>query len=76
MKTKQISDKKTVDQYCRQHSELMAALEKLQEFVATMPAPDENGVLHNIDYGYTGSINRIHTLISEAIEHACEMDGW
>jgi hypothetical protein len=76
MKTKQISDKKTIERYCRQHAELMAAIENLQEFVATMPAPDENGTLQNVDYGYTGSLDRIHTLVTEAMETADELSGW
>ena len=63
----------TVERYVRQHAELVAALSNLIEFVESMPAPGENGCVQNIDYGYTGSVGRIHELVSEANQIADEM---
>jgi hypothetical protein len=70
-----ISDTNTVLHYCHQHAELMGMLANIQEFVATMPAPNENGEIKNIDYGYIGSIDHIHSLLCEASEIADEMSG-
>ena len=60
-----IRDKATVDRYVRMHAEILAALENLQEFVETMPAPVD-GCIPNVDYTFTGDVGRIHEAISEA----------
>jgi hypothetical protein len=63
----------TVERYAKQHAELLAMLENLMEFVATMPAPDENLEIQGVDYGYTGSVGHIHELVKQASDHAYEM---
>jgi hypothetical protein len=68
-----VKDIATVERYAKQHSELLAMLENLMEFVATMPAPDENAEIQGVDYGYTGSVGHIHELIKQASDHAYEM---
>ena len=68
-----IKHQPTIDRYIRQHNELAVALENLAEFVESMPAPDEDGRLPNIDYCYTGSVTRIHELVCEAMRIADEM---
>lgn len=70
-----VKHEETVQQYANHHSEMVAMLENLSEFVATMPAPDENMELHGqgIDYGYTGDVARIHSLLKQANDIAYEM---
>lgn len=66
---------KTVEAYAKHYDEMIAMLENLQEFVATMPAPDENCELHeyNIDYKYTGDVARIHEHLKHANDIAYEI---
>ena len=68
-----VKHEKTVQRYATQHAQMIAMLENLQEFVSTMPAPDENGDIPGVDYGYTGSVGRIHELLKEANDVAYEM---
>lgn len=68
-----IKDEKTVQRYATQHWQMIAMLENLQEFVSTMPAPDENANIPNVDYGYTGDVGRIHELLKQANDIAYEL---
>jgi len=68
-----VRNKTTVERYVQHHAELTAMLENLLEFVATMPAPDENGDIPCVDYGYTGSVGHIHELVKQASDIAYEM---
>lgn len=63
----------TVEAYVRQHAAITMALENLKEFVDTMPAPDENGHIPNVDYGYTGSTGCLFELLTEAMRVADAM---
>jgi hypothetical protein len=63
----------SVERYAQQHAEMHAMLENLREFLATMPAPDENGDIHGIDYGYLGDVTRVHELLELASEITYEM---
>ena len=63
----------TVNEYVRQHAAITMALENLQEFVNSMPAPDENGHLPSVDYGYTGSTTCLYELLTEAMRIADAM---
>ena len=68
-----VKDIATVERYAKQHADLLAMLENLMEFVATMPAPDENAEIQGIDYGYTGSVGHIHGLLKQASDHVYEI---
>ena len=68
-----VKDFSTVEAYAKQHSEMLAMLENLAEFIATMPAPDEDGIIRGVDYGYTGDVGRIHGLLKDASGIAYEM---
>ena len=68
-----VKHEETVQRYAAQHAQMIAMLENLQEFVSTMPAPDENGNIPNVDYGYTGSVGHIHELLKQANDAAYEM---
>ena len=67
-----IKDTKTVDNYCSQVAELRGLIENLSEFIKTLPAPDEDHNIHGMNYGHTGSIKHIHSLLVAASEHADE----
>jgi hypothetical protein len=62
-----------VGQYVRTRTELLAALENLQEFVENLPAPDESGFIPNLDYGHLGSLGHMHEVIGEVARTADEM---
>ena len=70
-----VKDTATVERYASHHADMVAMLENLREFVATMPAPDENCELrgYGVDYGYTGDVARIHAKLREASDIAYEM---
>lgn len=68
-----VKDIATVERYVKQHSELLAMLDNLREFVVTMPAPDDNAEILGVDYGYTGSVGHIHDLLKQASDVAYEM---
>ena len=69
-----VKDATTIKNYCKQHAEILAMLANLTDFVETMPAPSEDGnSIPNIDYGYTGSLNEIHTALTVACEHSNAM---
>jgi hypothetical protein len=68
-----VNDPTTVNRYISQHVSITAALANLTEFVDSMPAPDANDHLPNIDYGYTGSTARIYELLTEAMQIADQM---
>ena len=68
-----VKDPATVNRYISHHVSITSALANLTEFVDSMPAPDANDHLPNIDYGYTGSTARIHELLAEASRIADEM---
>ena len=61
-----VKDPATVARYARQHASLIEALATLTKCIESMPAPDENGQIQNVDYGYTGSVGRMHELIVQA----------
>lgn len=68
-----VKDIKTVERYAQQHAEMIAMLENLNEFISTMPAPDENACIQGVNYGYTGDVGRIHELLKQASDIAYEM---
>jgi hypothetical protein len=68
-----VRHEETVQRYATQHAQMIAMLENLQEFVSTMPAPDENCNIPGVDYGYTGSVGRIHELLKQASDVAYEI---
>ena len=68
-----VKDPTTVHRYCEQHSQLLAMLKNIEEFVATMPAPDENENIPGVDYGYTGEVGRLHAILKEASDLTYEM---
>jgi hypothetical protein len=62
-----VKDTRTVDEYTRNVAAMQAAIEKLQEFVESLPAPDENGHLPSpMDYSHTGSAAFICDMIEQA----------
>lgn len=71
--TAMISDENTVQQYATQHAQMVLMLENLQEYVGTMPAPDEDGNIPGVDYGYIGDVGRVHALLKEASDLVYEM---
>ena len=71
-----VTDERTVQRYARQHAQLIAMLKNLQEFVETMPAPDEDGNIPNVYYCYTGSVGRIHELLVQASDVAYELSDY
>ena len=68
-----VKDPATVSRYAKQHANLVAALANIAEFVESMPAPDEQSHIQNIDYGYTGSVGKMHELILQACNIADEL---
>jgi len=68
-----VTDPTTVERYAMHHAQMMAMIEHLQEFIATMPAPDENGDIPGVCYGYVGDVARIHEHMKEASDLAYEM---
>lgn len=68
-----ITDEKTVQRYAKHHAQMIGMLENLSEFVATMPAPDENGNVPGIDYCYIGDVARIHGALKHASDIAYEL---
>jgi hypothetical protein len=69
-----ICDHNTVTQYAKHHANLMLMLTRLQRFVATMPAPDENGCVP-ASYGYVGSVAQMVDLMDQATEIAEELEN-
>jgi len=67
-----IKHAETVERYTQHHAEIAAALENLQEFFGSMPAPDENNHLP-LHYGQTGDVARIRELLAQASQIADEM---
>jgi hypothetical protein len=68
-----IRNPQTVSAYVQMQLELLAAIENLQEFIETLPAPDDRGHIWQLHYGHIGDIQRIHGKVSEACEL---MDQW
>ncbi len=68
-----VGDEKTVQRYIIQREHMLDMLDNLLEFVETMPAPDEDGNIPNVDYGYTGSVGRIWEMIKQASDIADDM---
>ena len=66
----------TVERYASQVMDIMAALENLQEFVSSLPAPDEDETVPGMDYGHIGTLNEIHSLVTAAMEHADRDFAW
>lgn len=65
-----VKSKENVQQYVDQVSQILSAIENLKEFMQTLPAPDENFQLANLDYESTLSVCRIHECIREAMKAA------
>lgn len=63
-----IKNPQTVAAYVQMQLELLAAVENLQEFIETLPAPDDAGHIWQLHYGHIGDIQRIHARIAEACE--------
>jgi hypothetical protein len=71
-----ITNQKSVDQYIKMVCELRAALENLQEFVGTLPAPDDDHSIPGMNYAQLGDIARLHELVGEACQVTCEVGGY
>jgi len=69
-----ICDPNTVGQYAAHHDILILTILRLQQFVATMPAPDENGCVP-VSYGYVGSVAQMVDLMDQATEIAEELEN-
>ena len=69
-----ICDPNTVDQYAKHRRNLMLMFIRLQQFVATMPAPDENGCVP-VGYEYVGSVAQMVDLMDQATEIAEELEN-
>ena len=67
-----ICDPNTVTQYAKHRLNLMIMLTRLQQFVATMPAPDENGCVP-VGYEYVGNVAQMVDLMDKATEIAEEL---
>ena len=63
-----IRNPQTVAAYVQMQLELLAAVENLQEFIETLPAPDDRGHVWKLHYGHIVDIQRIHAKITEACE--------
>ena len=70
---KQVSDFETVEAYARRYGEMCAMIESINKFIATMPAPDEDGIVRGVDYGYIGDVGRVHELLRQASDLTYEM---
>ena len=68
-----IKNTRYAERYAQQVMEMRAVLENLQEFVSTLPAPDECENIPGLHYGHLGTIDQIHTALTVASEHADEM---
>jgi hypothetical protein len=66
---KVIKDAHTVERYTKQIMQMRAMAENLVEFLDSVPAPVD-GQITGIDYGYIGSIGRMHELLKESMEVA------
>ena len=69
-----ICDPATVDQYAKHHANLMMMLTRLQQFVVTRPATDEN-VCVPVGYDYVGSVAQMVDLMDQATEIAEELEN-
>jgi hypothetical protein len=69
-----ICDPSTVGRYAAHHDILILTILRLQQFVATMPAPDENGCVP-VSYGYVGSVAQMVDLMDQATEIAEELEN-
>lgn len=61
-----------VHEYTSLQAETVSVLENLLEFVQGIPAPDDDGSIHGIDYGHLGSLQQLHKLLGEASQIADE----
>lgn len=68
-----VSDYATVEAYSRKYAEMCAMIENINEFIATMPAPDEDGIIRGVDYGYIGDVGRIHEALKQASDLTYEL---
>lgn len=68
-----VKDIRTVNTYAANHAKMLAAIENLREFIESMPAPDEDGNIPNVDYGYTGSAEEMAKHLAEACRIADAM---
>lgn len=65
-----IKHKESVESYVACHTDIIAALENLTEFVHDLPAPDVNGVLPNLHYGHLGTLKQMRTHLADAMRMA------
>jgi hypothetical protein len=68
-----VRDFKSVERYAKQYIEMNAMIDNLREFLATMPAPNEDDEIEGVDYGYLGDVTRVHELLELASEITYEM---
>lgn len=66
-----VKEKATVERYTANVASLVASLQQLQEFVDSLPAPDENDHLPSpMDYGHTGTVGHVRELVEQAAQAA------
>lgn len=70
-----IKNPSIVEKYAQQVMEIRGVIENLEEFVSSLPAPDENENIPGMDYGHLGTIDHVHTLLTEAFEAIAEFDS-
>lgn len=63
-----VSDSTVVENYAKQHHDILRMIDYISKFVASMPAPDEDAVIPGVDRRYTDSINEFHTAMTVATE--------
>ncbi len=63
-----VRNKQAIDRYVQHHAQLTQALQRLQAFVDRMPAPDDAECLPGVDYDYTGTVEHLAGLLTEAAE--------
>jgi hypothetical protein len=64
-----------VDEYAMTVSEIRAALDNLREFVATLPAPNEDHEVPGVAGEQLSLLRRMHELLGDASEVADEWNG-
>lgn len=61
-----VKNKQHVNEYASCVGQMLSMLEDLQEFVESLPAPDDAGELPTLHYGHTGDVRRTCELIQRA----------
>lgn len=61
-----INNASAVNRYASQVMDLRGFAENLQEFLESMPAPDENNTIPGpINYGHLGTLSEVHRLAGQ-----------